>query len=258
MLIHDKHRLQVVFDHVYLLQFEEQYDLNMHFLRLQEYYESNNPLFRGRHFKLLDYMRWYSIQRNGAKGYFSYVDDWAGFNVPSHVFDEVYCKTSPPDINEYDMTMMSVYETLRRKESDEKFYVIGTVGLGQVFDHEVAHALFYTNEVYKEEQLNNITSLPDGVAGALREVLLHEGYISSVLNDELQAYLSTGIGGTLQSKLFDMGYETSRKLKSLRKHFIDTYDRHNASKDFKLSALSTTKTSKLKRRSKKNEVQTDK
>jgi len=254
MLTHDKYRLQVVFDHVYLLQFEEQYDLNMHFLRLQEFYESTNPLFRGRHFKILDYMRWYSLERDGAKGYFSYHDDWAGFNVPSHVFDEVYRKSTPPDINDYDVTMTEIYETLLRREGDDKFYVIGSVDLGQVFDHEVAHALYYTSEEYKSEQLRNITMLPDAAVTGLRETLIKEGYIPQVIEDEIQAYLSTGIGGSIQTRLFDLGYETERKLKRFRKKFIDTYKKHNLAANFKTTSLNDTK---LRRRRKKNENQTD-
>ena len=230
-------RLQKVFDHVYLLQFDNQYELNMHFLRLQEFYESVNQQFRGKQFKILDYMQWYSVERAGCKGYFSYPDDWAGFNIPSHVFEDLYVKSTPQDMNDYDIHMIEVYETLKHIEDTCQFYVIGSLYLNQVFEHEIAHALFYIKPDYRREQLSNVSNLPEGVAAELRKTLMTEGYIEDVVDDEIQAYLSTGIGGSIYAKLIDLGYENSRRMKKLRKPFIDTFKCHDLSKDFRDKSL---------------------
>ena len=51
-------------DSVYLVQFEESYDLAMTFLRYQEFYECANEDIRGKQFTLLQFMDWYVKEVN--------------------------------------------------------------------------------------------------------------------------------------------------------------------------------------------------
>jgi hypothetical protein len=196
-----------------------------------------NSRFRGKQFKIFDFIRWYSIEREDCKGYFSYHQDWAGFNIPSHVFEEVYNKSQPPDINDYDLTMIEIYETLRRLEDNNKFYVIGATDLGQTFDHEIAHAIFYIDEEYKNLQLQNVASLQHDIVQSLRRVLMKEGYVEDVLDDEIQAYLSTGVGGSIEACLLELGYEDEYKMELLLRPFRDTYRRFNLATEFKRASL---------------------
>ena len=73
---------------IFCLKFDNNYDLCMHFLRAQEFYESPFPEFKGKNFNLIDYMEKY------AKAYgdnvFTYPGDWCGFNIPSNVL-KVLC-----------------------------------------------------------------------------------------------------------------------------------------------------------------------
>ncbi|NDB56269.1 hypothetical protein EB169_10645, partial [archaeon] len=58
------------------------FDRAMTFCRVQEFYESPNPQFRGKHFSMWDYMKWYSKEYDRG---FSYPNDWSGFNIPFEV-----------------------------------------------------------------------------------------------------------------------------------------------------------------------------
>ena len=226
----DKFTLRKIRESIYLATFPTQYDVNMHFVRAQEYYESPNPQFRGETFKLLDFMRWYSVDRKGSNGTFSYTDDWSGFNIPSWVLEEVYVHKNIPDENDYDITMRALYETVRRLDGPKsKFYIIGCVEHGTALDHELAHGLFYAEDGYREAQLKHIEDMVAKRGKNIREViydtLIADGYCADVLADELHAYMATGISGSMEAHLFDLGFDSPRKLTNLRKPFIDTFER---------------------------------
>ena len=71
---------------------------------------------------------------------------------------------------------------------NEKFYIIGTYDDITV-DHEVAHGFYYLNNEYKKEMDDLISSYKHRrkIQNCLREM----GYCEDVINDEIQAYLST-------------------------------------------------------------------
>ena len=230
-----EHQLRKLKDHVYLVTYEKQFDVNMLFCRAQEFYECVNPDFRGKPFKMLDYIRWYSTDRDGSDGTFTYTTDWSGFNLPSHLLEELYCKQNIPDENDYDILMRSIYETLRREEGpDQKFYLAGTTEKGSALDHEMAHALWYVDDVYHEKQQANLEKIDEKhgpeIREAIRTALLKEGYCEEVVDDEAQAYLSTGLGGLLECYLSDLGFE-KRKLTYLLKPFKDVFEEHVQSAD---------------------------
>ncbi len=183
---------------VFLLHFDQQYDVTMHFLRYQEYYES--PVWRNKIFCLLEYMDWYS--KEYGKGAFSYTTDWGGFNIPSSVLDEVNPEVIP-DFNGYDEFMHCMAERIRREIVDDTFYLIGTYGddSGHL-DHEISHAYYYLYPEYKKLQILALgfggpegQPFPKGTKtwqDQGRQVLLEQGYCEEVLKDELIAYAATG------------------------------------------------------------------
>ena len=229
------YQLREVCDHVYLVTYEKQFDVNMLFLRAQEYYECMNSDFRGKPFKLLEYIRWYSLEREGSNGTFTYTTDWSGFNLASETIEALYCNENIPDENDYDTTMRSIYETLRRKEGpDQKFYLAGTKEKGAALDHEMAHALWYVNDEYHDKQVANLNHIDEKYGPEVRKVtanaLLKEGYCEKVIDDEAQAYFAIGLAGVLECDLSDLGYE-KRKLTYLLKPFKDTFEEHISSID---------------------------
>jgi hypothetical protein len=171
---------------IFLLSFNNYYDLCMTFLRYQEYYESDSSKFRGKPFKLLDYMEWYS--KKYGEGIFTYPKNWSGFNFPHNVIKEVH-NLGIQDLNNYDSIMLDVYNHCSKLH--DKFYIVGIVGKNYALNHEVAHAMFYLNSKYKKEMLKLIRHLDPEFKKQMHKVFKKMGYANKVYNDEIQAYLST-------------------------------------------------------------------
>jgi hypothetical protein len=198
---------------VYALSFDNRYDLAMSFLRSQEFYESESNQFKGKMFSLLDYIEWYAKKNNNK---FTYAADWSGFNVPSIVLHQVY-NDNIPDMNKYDYFMKGVYDYINRLEKC-KYYLIGIkCGEWDVFEHEYAHALFYLDEKYKEEQLSNMSNLEN--LDKLVKTVEDMGYSGDTTLDEVQAYMATS---ELEKKFKDV---LGKKAESLRKPFKETFGR---------------------------------
>ena len=178
---------------IFLLSFKDYYDMAMHFLRYQEYYESASPKFRGKQFEIFDFMRWYS--KTYGKDSFTYPKDWGGFNIPGNVIADVY--PCIKDYNKYDAAMFNAYiecaHTLVHPASKiPPFYMIGAVGNGPTLKHEIAHGFFYTTPKYKEEMTKLVKALKPNFRKAITTHLKSLGYTPKVYIDEIQAYLSTG------------------------------------------------------------------
>jgi hypothetical protein len=177
-----------VYDGIYLVLFEDHYRLCMHFLRYQECYES--PKFKGQDFELVDLMEWYS--KKYGDGVFSYPKDWAGFNLPGIVILE----SAPPDPNRYDRLMQAIGEyCLADNGGNSEFYVIGarkSKDLSTV-KHEIAHGLFFVDSEYRYKMVHLVDELPPKFYEKFKETLLSRCYDERVIEDEIQAYMATGL-----------------------------------------------------------------
>lgn len=223
-----KYKLKEVKPRIFLMTFKDHYDLCMTFLRYQEFYESPNPKFRGKHFTIVDFMEWYSKKQ--SQGCFEYPKHWAGFNIPSYVIEKIHGigrkffvdMNQPKDYNKYDEIMFNVfnkcYETLdhRVEENPHKFYLIGAMeGNTDTINHEVAHGFFYTTPAYKKEMLSLVKNLKPSFRNKLYKSLEKIGYTKQVFADEAQAFLSTG------------WREFFPTLKGEDKEFIDVFQKYN-------------------------------
>lgn len=164
----------------------DNYERAMLFWRAQEFYESPCKRFRGNKFSFWDYSRWYSRKT----GCFSYPKDFVGFNLPLVVAKKCY------EINEaetpYDHRMRDLVDSLF--VNGERQYLIGAESFkGGVFDHELAHALYYTDINYKNEMDDLTCEIPKKSMAAFKKNLIKIGYHSGVFRDEIQAYMSTDI-----------------------------------------------------------------
>jgi hypothetical protein len=142
------------------------------FMRYQEFYESDSDSFRGKGFKWYDYVKFY--KEKTKKDYFSYHEDWAGYNIPCTSIES--CISKIPDLNFYDLIMFSVVETLRSIVGNDNYYLIGidqsTGDDPSLIFHEVAHGLWFVNPVYKTKQAKNIVRMNPSV----RDVCCQENY----------------------------------------------------------------------------------
>lgn len=163
------------------------------FMRYQEFYESDSETFRGKGFKWYDYVKHY--KERTKKDYFSYHEDWSGYNIPCNSIES--CMRVIPDLNFYDLIMFSVVDTIRKIVGGENFYLIGidqSQGEDQsLIFHEMAHGLWFSSPNYRNKQLKNIDRLEENVRESLNNKIINMGYGENVVDDEIQAYLSTGV-----------------------------------------------------------------
>lgn len=175
---------------IFFLNFKSHYDMAMHFLRYQEYYESPSPRFRNKAFTLLDFMEWYS--KTFGEGSFTYPIDWGGFNIPAWIIPQVHY-LGIPDKNRYDKEMMEVWDKCAAKYPDKSFYIIGAVGESVTLQHEIAHGFFYTQPEYRKRSTKLVKALPKNIRKRMNAYLKKVGYTSGVYIDETQAYMATGM-----------------------------------------------------------------
>lgn len=201
-------RFRALLPHVYQLEFDNQYDLAMHFLRYQEYYES--PVWHKQVFTLVDYMEWYAKEqcgwqhrrKGGPANMFSYPADWNGFNIPRWALEEPM--KAIQDWNKYDDFMFTIYKQMVSREGEHPFYLIGTHtqhGETDVLDHEIAHSLYYTRLDYKEMVDLELQNMDQVLRSEVAQILIDLGYAEHVVDDETHAYLATG------------GFDDMKKLK---------------------------------------------
>jgi len=163
------------------------------FMRYQEFYESDSDTFRGKGFKWTEFVNYY---KNKTKNdILSYHEDWSGYNIPCDSIES--CISVIPDINFYDLIMFSIIDTIKSLVGNDKFYLIGIDQADgedkSLIEHELAHGLWFSSPKYKADQLINIDGLPEYIVEPLRQKISGMGYGSNVIDDEIQAYLSTGI-----------------------------------------------------------------
>lgn len=170
-------------------------------IRFQEYYESPFEDIRGKIFTL-GYLR----SKGGRnlpgistyEGGETYPSEWTGYNFPGYVL-EPFIKGLFDPLASYEKDIVNAL-----KYRQDKFYVIGTYGddtLSESLDHEICHALYYTNENYKKDvdvllKSHNLKNL--------KKMLLSWGYCKEVLDDECHAYLSADYDWLFKDKKEDI------------------------------------------------------
>lgn len=182
------YKIKEVRPNVFAVIIKDDYDRAMTFCRVQEFYESPNKKFRGKDFSIWDYMKWYSSE---YKRGFSYGVDWSGFNIPYDVIEKCYDLQVMSE-TPYDDEMYYIFNKISDMKKDGKAYIIGADSLdSDTFNHEICHGLYYTNNQYKQ-LVNEITlTIPTKNYSVFQKNLIDMGYTESVVEDEIQAYLTT-------------------------------------------------------------------
>lgn len=213
------YKLEKVYGNVYHCVIDSIYELGMTFCRLQEYYESPFKNIKGKSFDLLNFMSQY-VKYN-QESIFTYSDDWCGFNIPDKVFRKYQIINSIGHKNKYDLTIDSIYQDIISEMGDDKFYLIASNGNNDTtFNHEVAHAFYYLNKDYRKTTNKLINKINSSLLNKLKDALLDLGYTKSVLNDEIQAYLSTDYSNLT----YDIKPKNKEKLKKFSKLFAENFN----------------------------------
>lgn len=175
---------------IYRFEFDSTYNMAMHFLRYQEYYESPSSKFRNSQFTIFDFMEWYS--KEYGNGNFTYPGDWGGFNLPGFIIKDVHNRQIL-DYNKYDKNMFTAYRECFKKSKEKDFYVIACTEDETVMKHEIAHGFYFINYDYMMKAQELVNKLEPSFRNAIFNELKEVGYASSVFIDEAHAYLATGM-----------------------------------------------------------------
>ena len=218
------YKIEEVRPNVFAVIVKDHYHRAMLFCRVQEYYESPNPEFRGKNFSIWDYIEWYSRRNNDV---FTYTFDWGGFNIPLKTAWDCYEKLKETE-TPYDKVMDEIIRTIEMTMFNKKntrnwnAYIIGADSTeSDTFEHEICHGLYATNKGYKELVDEVTIAIPLKDYQTFRKNLLRMGYNGIVIDDEIQAYLSTNY----EYSKFSKG--VSKKLcKELHKQYKQIFNRY--------------------------------
>jgi len=202
-----------------LFTFDNRKDLTLSFARPQEYFESSNEELNGKSFSFYDIIN-HQMDADGNISYFSY---WDGFNFSSETYYEWFHSirdySGLPQLtqHEYDLHLQLDIDGTR-----DKYYIIGCLeGDSDTIDHELSHAMFYLDDDYMIE-MDKLTKLFYSYHTEYRSMvreLTALGYADHVLDDEIQAYMSTSKNKELRK---DFGIDT-KVLKPLIKEYRRTF-----------------------------------
>jgi hypothetical protein len=181
--------LTLLNDDILLFTFKNIKDISLTFFRAQEYYESQNANLYRKPFTVYDFLE-ASTDKNGYMEYFSI---WSGYNIPGLIFDEWYNLHNYNDLTPREVELGHYIRSNTR--FNQKYYIIAALEKDvRTIDHEIAHALWYLDDAYKAnmEGLNGILKkeFPDNYK-LIKKYLKKLGYNKEVIEDEIQAYLST-------------------------------------------------------------------
>jgi hypothetical protein len=193
-----RYKIKEVKPNIFAVIIMDKFDRAMTFCRVQEFYESPSSEFRGKNFSIWDYMKWYNDEYECG---FNYMNDWSGFNVPLKVAINCFSKLKKKE-TPYDDVMQEIILKIeqlmfhKRGVRDYNAYIIGTSDwLSTTFEHEVRHGLYSTNKEYQTSANEIVQSIDVEDYRTFKYNLIGMGYTEKVIDDEIQAYLSTGWRG---------------------------------------------------------------
>ena len=155
---------------------DSQEQLGNTFMRFQEYYES--PKFKGQIFTVGQVRSWYS----STYGADTYHHDWSGYNFPSLVLKPFRDGLFDPLTNE-EQALLNLF-----RYRHDSFYIIGAQ-TDDVLRHELSHALYGYSVKYKISIDQLVKKYQKDLKPVIKYIL-DKGYDKSVINDELQAYIT--------------------------------------------------------------------
>jgi hypothetical protein len=187
----DQIELYKIDERIYAVKISERRVRALLFLRYQEFYESQFSEIFNMDFEINDFINLYTKNSN-RDNLFTYNIDWSGFNLPSTSIEK--CMKGIKDPNEYDRIFSEIIKSIREEYPTGNYYLLGVDNLtSDLMDHEVAHALYFTNPEYKKEMDSIIESMVNETRVGLSDIIIEMGYNKDVVYDEIQAYMSTGL-----------------------------------------------------------------
>jgi hypothetical protein len=174
-------KVKIYNNNIVHLNFNSQKELTFALCRPQEYYECNSTKLRGKVFTFEKFIDHYT-DIDGFITYFSY---WSGFNLPGHVLEEFFDSFK---LNDREQKIRQITLDFKNKP----YYLIATKkGDSETLKHELIHAHYYLNPVYKQEANVLVKHMRPDLKKEITSVLKSLGYSQNVMIDEINAYMST-------------------------------------------------------------------
>lgn len=189
-------KVQEILENVYWVEFPKQRQLAETFLRFQERYENPEARFRTQPFTLAEFKVWYKSKFKR----FTYYSDWSGFNLPGTMLEPFY----RGEFKELSKLELSFLKEFTSKDLS-KIYIIGTSrdNKNEALDHEIAHAMFGTNEEYRIQVLRILHKYHQALL-PVYVWLDTQKYGSNVLHDEAHAYAGVDAAYLKNDEGFDI------------------------------------------------------
>ncbi len=176
--------------HIFHIEFQTQRDLAQSLMRLQEFYEGVDDDIRGNYFTLEEFMHYFTKD----DGIFDYTKVWSGFNIPGYIVEKWYDLFKKNDglTNKEHQVMSKLFDV---KKDTDPWYIIAATANDEFYQetiaHEKAHAYYHLSEPYREKCNELINEIGVNDYNQMHMRLNSIGYRNDVINDEIQAYLST-------------------------------------------------------------------
>lgn len=169
---------------VVLLLFRSERAMARHLVRPQEYYE--NPELHHRRFSLAFHRRWY------LKRFSSSVEaDWLGCAFPFNAV-KPFIAGEMGRLTPEEKTLIRELDLLG---GGVRYVIAAKSGEGGTIRHELMHALFYSDHLYRSRVKSILASLPKALRLSLSKTLTGElGYAKFRVEDEMHAYIVDGLG----------------------------------------------------------------
>jgi hypothetical protein len=99
--------------------------------------------------------------------------------------------------------MFSVVDTVKEIVGSNKYYLIGIDQSNNedpsLIYHEIAHGLWFSDPEYKSRMKERLEEMDSSVKEQIIDILKGYGYGDNVFEDEIQAYMATGLSSGMKN-----------------------------------------------------------
>ena len=197
-------KYNIINGNIFHAEYDTQKEIAMTFFRMAEYYESPHKSIFRKVFTFEQFLDCYVDD----DGFFPYLEAWPAFNIPGKYVEEFFEKFGYT----YDITERErrLYWLIKQNMGYTDYYVISNLKHNtEDYEHELCHALYYTNPEYKAKVNELIKQMPIADTAMLSQILIEMEYPDNdeIMMDELNAYLSTNSIETWEREdYFDLSY----------------------------------------------------
>ena len=183
-------KLERLSDRILFVRFKNEEEMVKTIIRIAEYYE-NMKKFDTDQPTFSQFIRWYKANKEPKTPYASY---FYGINLTGNeikYFVRAYPKSKQLVKEREFIDAVKMGLGLRSLKETHKYSIIMCPASkrSSVFKHELAHAIYYMNTVYRDKVDDMISKINKHDLDKMREYLLTQEYNKSILDQEINSRL---------------------------------------------------------------------